>query len=96
VLEILPRLAPGVYVHIHDIFWPMEYPKTYVVEKHRFWTEQYLIQAFMAFNSDFEVIWASYYMATCFPAEVRSAFGEYVNSTNEGHIGSSLWLRRKK
>lgn len=25
--EVLPRLRPGVMVHIHDIFLPDEYPK---------------------------------------------------------------------
>ena len=25
--EVLPRLRPGVVVHIHDIFLPDEYPK---------------------------------------------------------------------
>jgi len=26
-LEVLPRIRPGVVVHIHDIFTPVEYPK---------------------------------------------------------------------
>ena len=28
VLELLPRLAPGVLVHFHDIFLPYEYPRS--------------------------------------------------------------------
>src|SRR5690606_4967570 len=26
LFRILPALAPGVFVHFHDIFWPFEYP----------------------------------------------------------------------
>lgn len=56
-LEILPRLNEGVIVHIHDIFLPAEYPKAWVLKDHRFWTEQYLLQAFLSFNSMFEILW---------------------------------------
>lgn len=48
-LEILPRLNKGVLVHIHDVFLPAEYPKTWVLNDYQFWTEQYLLQAFLAF-----------------------------------------------
>ena len=44
-LEILPRLAPGVVVHIHDIFLPRDYPKKWVMEGWG-WNEQYLVQPF--------------------------------------------------
>ncbi len=27
ILDVLPRLAPGVIVHFHDIFLPFEYPR---------------------------------------------------------------------
>ncbi|WP_421781082.1 class I SAM-dependent methyltransferase [Kiloniella litopenaei] len=39
-LEILPLLKKGVHVHIHDIFWPEDYP-THWVE--RYYNEQYLL-----------------------------------------------------
>ncbi len=54
-LEVLPRLAPGVLVHIHDIFLPYSYPSQWLLER-RFWTEQYVLQAFLTFNSAFEVL----------------------------------------
>ena len=56
-LEILPRLNKGVIVHVHDIFLPAEYPKEWVLKKYRFFTEQYMVQAFLAFNNAFEVLW---------------------------------------
>jgi hypothetical protein len=36
-LDLLPRLAPGVWVHVHDIFLPYEYPRTWVVDEPRAW-----------------------------------------------------------
>ena len=46
-LEVLPRLRPGVIVHVHDIFLPFEYRRDWVLDELRFWTEQYLLQAFL-------------------------------------------------
>ncbi|MFI4951284.1 MAG: class I SAM-dependent methyltransferase, partial [Caulobacterales bacterium] len=39
-LEILPRLKPGVIVHIHDIYLPYDYISGHL---HRLWNEQYLL-----------------------------------------------------
>lgn len=36
-LEVLPRLRPGVVVHVHDIFLPAEYPEAWIREEHVFW-----------------------------------------------------------
>jgi hypothetical protein len=58
-LEILPRLNRGVLIHAHDIFSPADYPREAVLNHLCFWSEQYLLQAFLAFNHDFEVIWSS-------------------------------------
>ena len=58
-LEILPRLRPGVIVHIHDVFLPADYPRQFVMHNLCFWAEQYLLQAFLAFNHTFEVLWSS-------------------------------------
>ena len=46
-LEVLPRLKPGVLVHVHDIFIPFDYPRKWIVDEHKFWNEQYLLQAFL-------------------------------------------------
>ena len=35
VFEILPRLKPGVRIHIHDVFLPAEYPKDWVIGENR-------------------------------------------------------------
>lgn len=55
-LDILPLLAPGVVVHVHDIFLPREYPRPWLEQEGKFWAEQYLLQAFLCLNAEFEVV----------------------------------------
>jgi hypothetical protein len=51
--EILPRLRPGVLVHIHDIWLPRDYPPEW---RWRHYSEQYLLAAFLlAEAAPFEV-----------------------------------------
>ena len=58
ILDVLPQLKSGVYVHFHDIGLPYEYPKKYYTSKifRMYWTEAYLLQAFLINNNDFEII----------------------------------------
>ncbi|GLC28490.1 class I SAM-dependent methyltransferase [Roseisolibacter agri] len=58
--EILPRLAQGVHVHVHDVFYPFEYPKEWVYQG-RAWNEAYLLRAFLQYNHTFEImLWNSW------------------------------------
>ena len=57
-LEILPVLKAGVIIHVHDIFSPKDYPREWVVDEGKIWTEQYLLEAFLAYNKSFRVIGA--------------------------------------
>jgi len=59
ILHILPKLKPGVIVHVHDIFIPADYPEKFVMTNLCFWGEQYMLEAFLSFNRAFEVLWAS-------------------------------------
>jgi hypothetical protein len=56
VLDVLPVLASGVIVHFHDVFLPWEYPRAWFETMEYYWAEQYLLQAFLAFNDSFEVL----------------------------------------
>ncbi|MDR3457325.1 MAG: class I SAM-dependent methyltransferase [Verrucomicrobiae bacterium] len=53
--QIYPRLHPGMFVHIHDIYSPYEYPLSWAVQRKQFWNEQYFLEAFLMFNDAFEV-----------------------------------------
>lgn len=92
-LEILPRLNKGVIVHLHDIFLPAEYPKEWVLKDYRFWTEQYLLQAFLAFNNHFEVLWAGSYMHLKHPDKLEATFNSYKRIER---WPGSFWIRKIK
>lgn len=89
-LEVLPRLKPGVIVHVHDIFLPLEYRRDWVLDEFRFWNEQYLLQAFLTFNSEFEVLLANSYLNHYHQEDLKSAFPN-LSSWASG----SFWMRRK-
>ena len=61
-LDIFPRLASGVYIHVHDIFSPKDYPRQWVVDEVRFWNEQYLLEALLSNSDRYEVIGALNYL----------------------------------
>lgn len=52
--QVLPSLKKGVYIHIHDVFTGFEYPKHWL-EKGIFWNEDYLLHAFLQYNSAFQI-----------------------------------------
>ncbi len=92
-LEILPRLNKGVIIHAHDIFLPAEYRKEWILKDYRFWTEQYLLQAFLLFNDSFEVLWAGSYMHLKYPDKLERAFSGYKK---EERWPGSFWMRKVK
>lgn len=49
ILEVLPRLRPGVIVHFHDIYWPYDYQRD-LCRTYFHWTESSLLRAFLIFN----------------------------------------------
>jgi hypothetical protein len=89
-LEVLPRLNPGVIVHVHDIFLPFDYRRDWVMDEFRFWAEQYLLQAFLTFNSQFEVLMANSYLSYNYRDVLKTAFPSLPAIG-----GGSFWLRRK-
>lgn len=90
LLEVLPRLSPGVLVHVHDIFLPGEYRRDWIMEEFRFWNEQYLLQAFLTFNSEYEVILSNSYLGREHGDEMRATF-----PMSPWWGGGSFWIRRK-
>jgi hypothetical protein len=52
--EIIPRLAQGTMVHIHDVFPSLEYPLDWL-RQGRAWNEQYVLHAFLQFNSSYRI-----------------------------------------
>ena len=61
-LNIIPSLAPGVFVHVHDIFTPRDYPARWVVDNVLFWNEQYLLEALLSNSGRYEIVAALNYL----------------------------------
>lgn len=60
-LEVLPRLAPGVLVHIHDVYLPYDYPQ-FMCD--RGYSEQYLLAAFLLANpGKYETLLPNYFIS---------------------------------
>ena len=88
VLRLLPLLAPGVFVHFHDIHLPYEYPK-YLADFGLYWAEQYLLQAFLAMNSSYEVVCAV--SSLC---RERQDAAVATGLAYPGEYGAAFWIRR--
>lgn len=91
-LEILPSLPPGVFVHIHDVFLPQEYPAEWYKTDIVFWNEQYLLQAFLALNAEFEVVAPMHALHLRHPEVLEKVFPA---SKVFDFRPSSFWIKRK-
>ena len=96
VLEVLPRLRSGVWVHVHDIYLPYEYPRELLVAT-GFFNEQYLLHAFLLGNDEWEILLA---LSALYRGE-RERLARLVPSVLERRPGglwfcpSSFWIRRR-
>lgn len=88
VFELLPRLNSGVWIHIHDVFYPYEYPKDWVMEG-RSYNEAYLVRAFLQFNSSFQIELFNDYLDSA----RRSWLDVNMPMCSPGS-GKSIWLSR--
>jgi len=92
-LEVLPRLQKGVVVHIHDIFFPHHYSREQIIDNRAFWSEQYLLQGFLCFNSAYEVLFGNHYMLSKYPERIRAVFTRPQGC--RPHNPNSFWIRKK-
>ena len=84
--EVLPSLKKGVIVHVHDIFWPFEYPKTWL-EAGRCWNEAYLLRALLSDSNRYRILFSSSYLAK-HQSDLLERFPDWVVSEQS----SSFWL----
>jgi hypothetical protein len=88
VFQILPSLKPGVHVHVHDIFYPFEYPRHWF-EEGRAWNEAYLLRAFLQFNSAFRVVLMNTFMEHFHPGWFQAHMPLCLKNP-----GGSIWIER--
>ncbi len=94
-LHILPALPKGVIVQVHDIFSPRDYPAQWLNVERRFWNEQYLLEAFLSFNDEFEIIGSLNHLMHLGSAQFKRAFPILAERGPDPFVGS-FWFRRVK
>jgi len=87
--EILPTLNPGVIIHIHDVLYPFEYPKEWVIDEARSWSELYFLRGWLAANNGYEIIFFNDYFMRFFSEIIDKDFPAFFRNS-----GGSLWLRK--
>jgi hypothetical protein len=85
---ILPKLAKGVHIHFHDIFYPFEYPEAWLLAG-RSWNEQYILRAFLEYNSKFKIVLFNTYLETIFREKLEKRFPLIFKDT-----GGSIWIKK--
>lgn len=98
-LEVLPRIKPGVFVHIHDVPFPYNTPfpaDTWIFGERPpvYWQEAMIVQAFLAFNSAFEVLLSTPMVRHYDEQFLLDRFDDYTELSQDPNPPSSLWLQR--
>ena len=93
-LEILPKLKTRPLIHVHDIFWPFDYPDEW---GNRMYSEQYLLAILILFAADkIDLIFPCTYVSCS--TEISAPFNpvfEKLGLTNGETRGSSFWFKFK-
>jgi hypothetical protein len=102
-LEVLPTMPPGVHVHVHDIFFPRDYPSFWVLGLKRFLSEQYLLHMFLTGNADWRIDYSGYLLAQRFPTRMSRTFRYFgavpdvtVNPPEANWQASAFWMTRTR
>jgi hypothetical protein len=93
-LDLMPRLKPGVHVHIHDIWIPSDYPPDWAP---RFYSEQYLLAAqLLAGGTAYEVEFPGWFV--CNDPElslILMPLWELPHMRRVERHGCSFWIETK-
>lgn len=90
IFEIVPILKPGVLIHVHDIFWPFEYPADWI-KKGFAWNEAYILRAFLEFNESFEILFFASFLHHYHHDWFKENMPLYLKNS-----GGNLWLKRSR
>lgn len=86
--EILPCIESGVYIHLHDIFYPFEYPKEWIYEG-RAWNESYMLRAFLLYNNSFRITFFTSFMQRFHRNYLESRIPLFARND-----GGSIWIQK--
>ena len=87
--EILPSLKKGVLIHFHDIFYPFEYPRSWIFDARYSWNELYGLRLFLMYNKRFETFFFNNMFGKLEEQMIRETCPLYLEN-----IGGSFWMRK--
>ena len=87
--QILPSLNKNVYIHMHDIHHPFEYPKVWTLDQRRAYNEAYMLRAFLQYNNVFDIILHPHYLHTVYPDKINK-------DIHKIGAGGSMYLKKVK
>lgn len=87
LFRLLPALRPGVHVHMHDVFYPFEYPEEWIT-KGWYWNEAYALRALLQHNDRYAITLFVSYIARMAPEALAEAFAAVPQRS-----GGSFWMR---
>jgi len=90
-LMVMPELRKDMLIHSHDVFLPFGFPPRKALERHIYWTEQYLLYAYLLDNPRAEVLFGSKYASVFQAAEAARLL-----PAGRKAGGGSLWYRLKR
>lgn len=90
-LDIIPYLQKGVLIHIHDIFLPYDYPKSWV---DRYYSEQYMLVPFILYGGEkFEILMANHFLSNNSKAmEIVDRIYKNESKSFKAPYNSSFWM----
>jgi hypothetical protein len=100
ILQVLPKMPAGVWVHFHDIVFPYDYTRNLLNGDLFFWGESTLLHAFLINNDRFAVKLCQSFIHYNSPESLKSVFADYIPRANDeglempqgDHFPSSLYL----
>ncbi len=100
VLEILPRIAPGSWVHFHDIYFPYDYQRGLLDDELFFSNESILLHAFLINNAKCIIRASLSMLHYANPSRLALSLPNYFPARNDqglrmsdGHFPASLYLQ---
>lgn len=73
--NIVPLLKKGVYVHVHDIFTPRDYPEKWLRNDRRLWNEQYILEVLLQNATRYRTVLALNWLRNNHLAELEASLG---------------------
>jgi hypothetical protein len=88
---VIPRLPPGVLVHVHDIYLPFDYPNNV---DHLLYTEQYLLHALLSHSPRYSTVLTSHWLSRTHAEAMQQAFGPEA-ARNPRFYGGCYWFETR-